>query len=91
MNEKNLGKPIKQHSFTLENRNKAIISGVEKVVNSADTFINLITSLGGLSIVGKGIKIEKLNLDDGSLQLSGTIDSIKYSAAKTPLFKRIFK
>lgn len=92
MNEKSIvNKPSKQHSIILEDRSKAIITGVEKVISSADTFINLVTTQGGLNIVGKDIKIEKLNLDDGSLQLSGNFDSIRYSVTKTPLIKRIFK
>lgn len=91
MEQKTDNKPKRPHSMTVEGRTKASLTGVEKVVNSADTFINLITSEGGLNISGREFKIERFNIDDGTLVLAGVIDAVKYTAAKAPLLKRIFK
>lgn len=91
MEQKTENKPKRPHAITLDGRIRASLTGVEKVVNSADTFINLVTSEGGLNIAGRDFKIEKFNIDDGTLVLAGVIDGIKYTAAKAPLLKRIFK
>jgi len=79
------------HTITLEARSKAILTGVENVLGASEEIVNLITSEGTLSLFGKGLKIQKFNIDDGSLSLVGTIDCIKYAAVKAPLLKRLFR
>lgn len=86
-----LPKIKKIHSITIDSRRKGLVSGVDKVVSSCDTTIVLITSDGGLTIIGKELKINKFSIDDGALSFEGTIDTLKYTAAKTPLLKRLFK
>lgn len=87
--EKN--KVKKQHILELTNRANATISGVEKVISSSDTCLNLATSEGGLTILGSNFKINKFSALDGTLSFDGVINSLKYSAAAVPLLKRIFK
>ncbi|MBE5731201.1 MAG: sporulation protein YabP [Clostridiales bacterium] len=81
----------KQHTIELSNRCKCSMSGIDKVISSSDTAIILSSSYGGLEISGKSLKISKYDVDDGSLCFEGELDSIKYSAPKVPLLKRIFK
>ena len=80
-----------QHSLELFSRSKVIMAGVENVASSTEELINLITSEGALEIRGKGLKIQKFNVQDGSLTIEGTLDSFKYAAVKAPILKRIFK
>ena len=81
----------KPHTATIENRSRVTLNGIEKVINSSDEAINLLTSGGGLNISGKNLKIQKFNIDDGTLVLEGTVDSLRYSVMKAPLLKRLFK
>jgi len=79
------------HAINLEARSKAVLSGVENVLGASEEIVNLVSSEGTLSIFGKGLKIQKFNIEDGTLVLEGSIDSIKYAAVKAPLLKRLFK
>lgn len=81
----------KEHSVTMLNRAKISMTGIEKVVNSSPTQLNVISSEGALTILGKELKIEQFSVSDGTLELTGSLDSVKYMAAKTPVLKRIFK
>lgn len=81
----------KQHTLEITSRNSGSLTGIEKVVSSCDTALVLVTSEGGLSIAGTGLKINRFNVDEGTLSFAGTVNSIKYSAAKVPMLKRIFK
>ena len=81
----------KQHTYTVSERASCCMSGVEKVISSSTNLIDLVTTCGEMEINGKNLKISKFNLDDGSLSFDGEIDSIKYSASRVPLLKRIFK
>lgn len=81
----------KQHSLEIASRKNGLITGVEKVVSSCDTSLVLSTSEGGLTVTGTGLKINKFSVEDGTLGFDGTVNAVRYSAAKVPLLKRIFK
>ena len=69
---------FKSHNIVLEDRSKIKISGVEDVDSYNEHTIVLSTIKGGMSIKGEDLSISKLNLDDGSLNISGTINSLIY-------------
>lgn len=81
----------KPHSITLENRKRALMTGVDKVISSNENCILLETSEGGLTVSGSGLKINKFDAESGQLTFEGTVNKMQYSAAKLPLAKRIFK
>ncbi len=83
--------PNKKHSISIVNRENASLCGVEKVISSCDTLITLSTSVGTLSILGTNLKIVKFSVEEGTLNYEGVTNTIKYSANKAPLIKRIFK
>ena len=68
----------KNQNIVIEDRNRISISGVEQVDSFNDTTIVLSTIKGGLSIKGEELNISKLNLDEGSVKISGTINSLIY-------------
>lgn len=80
-----------KHNITIESRKRALISGVEKVVDSNANAINLVTSDGALCIKGDGLKINAFSEADGSLSFEGRVDRMEYVGAKQPLLRRIFK
>ena len=84
-------KIIKNHNLTMQNCVLTTLTGIEKVVNSSDTCINVISSEGGIVFSGKELKIEHFSIENGELTFSGRVSAIKYTAAKTPMLKKIFK
>ncbi len=69
----------KNHSMILENREKLNISGVEHVNSFNSEIVVLETVAGVLTIKGEELDINKLNVDDGNVSVSGTIYTLNYS------------
>jgi sporulation protein YabP len=72
----------KGHSISLENRNSLSVSGVKDIYSFDENKVVLETSLGTLSISGEGLQINKLNIEDGNLQVKGNIISCIYSESR---------
>jgi len=84
----------KPHTFTLENRTRGTVTGVEKVISSNDTTINLQTVDGGIQLLGKDFKIKRFSQDEGIITFEGEVESLKYTQVKTApknVLKRMFK
>lgn len=69
---------FKNQNIIIEDRSKMSISGVEQVDSYNENSIVLSTIKGGISIKGEGLNISKLNIDDGSVRISGLINSLTY-------------
>ncbi len=80
----------KTHSLIIENRNKTKITGVQKVITFNESGVLLNTVQGDLQLNGKDLKVNKLDVADGSLTVEGEIFSLKYSGEKKSLLKKIF-
>lgn len=92
MEQKNNGNLAhKTHELHINCREKGSLNGMEKVISSCDTMLNLVSACGGLVITGENLKILQFNAETGELDFEGNVFSIKYSAPKKPLLKRIFK
>lgn len=83
------------HSLQINNRESVNITGVIKVITFNDENVILQTTMGGLSIKGKSMKVNKLNVDNGEMSIEGYIYSILYNdkenANKEKLIKKLFK
>ncbi|MCI8459670.1 MAG: hypothetical protein HFE46_08435 [Clostridia bacterium] len=79
------------HELRLSCREKGNLSGIEKVISSCETSLQLVSSCGGLTITGEKLKIVQFNAQTGALDFEGTVHAVKYSAPKQPLLKRLFK
>ena len=88
-NKENKIKP--KHSITLESRKRALVTGVEKVVDASPTIINTVTSDGALVVKGNGLKIVSYSEADGCLTFEGEVSLMQYSGAKKPLLRRLFR
>jgi len=84
-------KTKKNHNLAIENCTFTTLTGVEKVINSSDNSISVISTEGSVVSLGKELKIERFSIDEGELAFSGRVSTIKYTAAKTPMLKKIFK
>ncbi|MCL1945115.1 MAG: hypothetical protein FWF56_04845 [Firmicutes bacterium] len=91
----NNNQSTKTHSINIETRNRGTVTGVDKVISSNDTSINLHTIDGGLHMSGKDFKIKKYSQEEGIISFEGEVDNIKYSQLRTPqkggILKKMFK
>lgn len=87
----------KNHKILLDNRKKGGITGVVDVISFDLKEILLETTNGMMAIKGQDLKVTRLSVEKGEVDISGQIDSITYSevasyAKKTEGFiTRMFK
>mgnify|MGYP000221950795 CR=1 FL=1 len=65
----------------LENREKLTVTGVRRGLqcNAA-----IETARGVLQLAGAQLNVTSLDLDSGEVKLTGRIDTVEYTAARTP-------
>ncbi len=82
-----------KHNINIENRKKAIISGVKDVLEFSPDAIDVVTCMGNLSIRGNDLKIGGFSADVGELEISGLMVAFVYTTdtKKSSLISRIFK
>ncbi|SKA78726.1 sporulation protein YabP [Clostridium sp. USBA 49] len=86
----------KKSSLTLENRRKLSITGVLEVISFNDYQILLNTSLGSMNIKGEGLRMNKLDVQNGDVIIIGKINSCAYSNSENKkdnesIFSKLFK
>ena len=92
--ENNVNKP---HKISVDNRKKMTLTGVSDVVSFDLKHVLLKTSMGMLEVKGNDIKVTKVSLESGELNVNGTIDSLEYSNVKDhggkskSMIKRMFR
>ncbi len=92
MEEKKSRKP---HSVMWKDRAQGTVTGVTDVYSFDEHSIILETEQGTMTIKGKNLHIGRLMLEQGEVEMDGTIDSVVYSgsnpAKKGSLVKRMFR
>lgn len=86
-------KTLSNSLLALTNRSILSLSGVEKVIAVSEKQLSLEVCGSGLIIEGNNMNVQKLDVDNGIIEIKGKIDCIKYQGKKekTSLLKRIFK
>ena len=81
------------HNVIMEGRKRLSVSGVEEVESFDEAEIVMFTSGGELVVRGAGLHIDRLDLENGDLSVSGTISDLSYeeAAQTTSLWSRLFK
>ncbi|HHX51027.1 MAG TPA: sporulation protein YabP [Clostridia bacterium] len=86
---------IRQHQINLNNRAEFAATGVSHVDNYDDKLVTVETEMGTLIIKGEGLNINNLNLNEGTLEISGRIDQLTYSESQGKkargMLQKIFK
>ncbi|MGH4049934.1 MAG: sporulation protein YabP [Clostridium sp.] len=72
----------KKSMLTLENRKKLTLSGVIEVVNFNENQILLNTDVGTMVVKGKELKMNKLDVQNGDVIITGKVDSFVYTSDK---------
>ena len=81
MREQTSKAPVLPHSLELTGRSKAVIRGVQAVDSFNEQLVTLITSEGTLTLLGNGLHVSHLNLEDGQLLVEGEISALEYDTA----------
>ena len=83
------------HNVIMENREKVVITGIIDIHSFDDELVLTETEMGILTIKGKDLKMNKLNLDNTELIVEGQIGLLQYndldSVKKGGMFNKIFK
>jgi len=85
--EQNRG-AVRPHQLTLEGRTRAKLSGVMAVSCFNEQEIVLETSEGEVALLGEGLHIGQLDLEQGQLDVTGTIAGIEYNGPVTKKERR---
>ncbi len=83
----------KLQQLVLDSRKKLKLTGVSDVESFSDTAIVADTCMGRLTVKGEGLKISKLNTEEGELAVEGRINCLEYTKKKEKggFFDSIFK
>lgn len=86
----------KKSNLSLDSRKKLALTGVQEVISFDEEKISLNTVLGSLSIKGEGLKMNKLDVQNGNVTIIGKISAMIYSGKdvkknKENIVKRLFK
>lgn len=67
------------HQLIMQDRKTLEMTGVSDLSNYDDNTLVVTTSMGELTLRGRGLNVRHLNLESGSLSVEGTIESLAYS------------
>ena len=66
------------HNVILEDRSRLSVSGVEDVASFDENAVVLYTSHGLLTVRGTALRVDKLSIEGGELNIEGTVDALQY-------------
>lgn len=81
-------------NMILQNRASLSVTGVTEVCGFDDTNVSMVTVLGDLLVKGKSLRISRLSLDVGEVDIEGTVDSLEYTKLRRKresFLARVFK
>lgn len=84
----------KKYKLEMQGREHLEVWGVEDVDSFDDDKIIAYTVEGIMTVRGAELKINRLNVEDGELEVEGIIDSVSYEEGQKSsggLFGKIFK
>ena len=84
------------HRVLLENRKKAVITGVQDIHSFNENEILLQTEAGKVQIKGEQLHVKSLDLEKGEAEIEGKVNSVSYltknaQKKEEPLLKRMFR
>ncbi|MDR3206871.1 MAG: sporulation protein YabP [Oscillospiraceae bacterium] len=66
------------HNVILEGRARLSISGVEDVESFDESTVVLYTGHGLLTVRGASLRVDRLSIEGGELNIEGTVDALQY-------------
>lgn len=87
--------PTRAHSVVMEDRKRAVLTGVTDVASFNEQEVIMLTEEGDISLVGEELHIAHLNLEEGKLTVEGRIAGIEYgdspSQKRGGILSRLFR
>lgn len=86
----------KKSNMILENRKRLSLTGIIEVISFNENVIMLNTCLGAMTIKGEGLRMNKLDVQNGDVIITGTINSCIYSGSEIKkdnesILRKLFK
>ena len=83
------------HSLVMEERQRLTVNGVTDIERFDEEEVVVSTQLGQLSIRGFGLKLNKIDVENGELSVEGEIGALSYAeerpGAKGSLWSRLLR
>ena len=84
------------HRVLLENRKKAVITGVQEIHSFNENEVLLLSEAGKILLKGEQLHVRKLNLEKGDAEGEGRVDSLSYLTRNAhkkdeSILKRMFR
>ena len=70
--------PNAAHTILIEGKRRMRITGVTDVESFQEDELTVLTKVGALTVWGEGLKLGKLNPEDGQVLLEGDINTVEY-------------
>lgn len=81
-----------RHSIFCEGRSKISFTGVEDVDCFSEDMAVVNTSHGSVILTGGGLRVARLDLEAGEVDMEGRVDAIEYGAPrKAGFWGRLFR
>lgn len=87
----------KSHKLAIDNRKRSCLTGIKDVVAFDINQVLLESVMGMILIKGTDLKVTRLSIEKGEVDVEGHVDSVTYSEIKAygekgkSLIKRMFK
>jgi sporulation protein YabP len=69
----------KPHTLAMEARRQLTLSGVEEVESFDENEISMRTGEGDLIVRGEGLRVDRLNVEGGDVNILGSISELRYA------------
>lgn len=92
--ERDKTQTTRPHGLTLEGRRRAVVTGVNELNSFSGQMVVMSTSEGALTLMGEGLHVSRLNLEEGQLAVDGQIQAMEYderARGREGLFARLFR
>ena len=88
--------PAGVYCFSLENRRKAVITGVQDIHSFNENEVLLFSEAGKILLKGEQLHVRNLNLEKGEAEVEGRVDSLSYLTKNAhkkdeSILKRMFR
>ena len=79
--------------LTLKNRTDLSLTGIKKVRSTEPNQVIAVIDNGNIIIHGSNLSVQQLDIKEGTLNIEGIVNSIKYTnqVSKSFSFKNMFK
>ena len=80
-------------NLTLTNRNNLSLTGIKKVKSTEPAQVVALLDNGAILISGSNLSVQKLDIKEGILEITGIVNAIRYTnqVSKKFSFKSMFK